>query len=83
MVKTLNISADIPADRELRIVLPHDFPSGPAEIMLVVSSASPAPSSTLGAFLNSVYFGMWRDRADITDNVEFARTLRNEGWKRL
>ena len=33
-------------------------------------------------FAHSEFFGMWRDRTDITDSAQFARDLRSEGWKR-
>jgi hypothetical protein len=82
MVKTLNLNTNIPADRKLHITLPADVPPGPAEIVLVVSSAAASAPSTLGELLDSEFFGMWRDRADITDSFEFARDLRSQGWKR-
>ena len=28
------------------------------------------------------FIGMWRDRADIPNSIDFARELRSEGWKR-
>lgn len=37
-MRTISLSADIPANRELRITLPADIPAGPAGIVLVVSS---------------------------------------------
>lgn len=75
MVKTFNITTDIPASRELRITLPPDVPMGPAEIVVVVSSPDVTSGRTLGDFANSEFFGMWRDRSDITDSVQFARGL--------
>lgn len=84
MVRTLNVKADIPANRELdlHITLPADVPLGPAEIVLVVSSVAAPKSSTLGDLLNSEFFGMWRDRTDISDSIDFARELRSQAWKR-
>jgi hypothetical protein len=82
VVKTVNINMDVPANRELRIMLPHDIPIGPAEIVLVVSSLEPVKTPTLGDFAASEFFGMWRDRTDIIDSVQFARQLRSDGWKR-
>lgn len=82
MVRTVSLSADIPPDRELRITLPADVPVGPAEIVLVVSSSDRSEAPSLGDFKNSEFFGMWRDRSDITDSVQFARELRSEAWKR-
>ena len=84
MVRTLNVKADVPASRELdlHITLPSDVPLGPAEIALVVSSSATPNLSTLGDLLNSEFFGMWRDRTDIPDSIDFARELRYQGWKR-
>lgn len=80
MVKTLNLNAQIPPNRELRINLPSDVPPGPAEIVLVLSSSACSSDSTLGALANSQFFGLWKDREDITDS--FAQTLRSDGWNR-
>ncbi len=82
MVKTFNFTADVPPNREVRITLPADVPPGLAEIVVVVASHASAASSTLGDLLHSEFFGMWRDRADIGDSVEFARRLRAEAWSR-
>jgi hypothetical protein len=80
MAKTININTKIPESRELHIVLPADVPVGPAEIVVTIST--PANGTTLGELLNSEFYGMWRDRSDITDSFEFARKLRSESWKR-
>ena len=82
MVRTVSLNADIPPDRELRITLPDDVPVGPAEIVVVVSALDPSRVRTAGEFKDSEYFGMWRDRSDIIDSIDFARKLRSEGWKR-
>ena len=82
MVKTVNLITEIPPNRELHITLPADVPTGPAEIVVVVSSPARPCFLTLGDLLNSEFFGMWRDRADIEDSVQFARTLRSESWQR-
>lgn len=81
MVRRLSLNTDIPASRELHITLPADVPPGPAEIVLVVSSLAASAPSALGKLLDSEFFGMWRDRADITDSFAFARDLRSQGWK--
>lgn len=82
MVTTVNLSAEIPENRELRITLPGVVPPGPAEIVVVVSPRSQLAASTLGELLASEFFGMWRDRSDITDSLQFAHQLRAEGWQR-
>jgi hypothetical protein len=65
MATTLNLHADIPANRELRIALPPDVPEGPAEITVVVSPASSPSAATLGDLAQSEFFGLWRNRTDI------------------
>jgi hypothetical protein len=82
MIRTISLNADIPGDRELRIALPPDVPAGPAEIVLVVSPSASTDARTLGDLVRSEFFGMWRDRADITVSTQFARDLRSEAWRR-
>ncbi len=82
MVKTVAFNTEIPANRELRITLPADVPAGPAAIVVTVSSPASSTTSTFGDLLKSEFLGMWCDRADIEDSLEFAQKLRSEGWKR-
>jgi hypothetical protein len=82
MVKTINLTTEVPPNREVHITLPTDVPLGPAEIVIVVASRAAASARTLGDLLRSEFFGMWRDRPDIGDSVEFARRLRAEAWSR-
>jgi hypothetical protein len=78
MVKTVTLNADIPASRELRITLPADVPTGSAAIVITVSPTSASTSATCDDLLNSEFLGMWSDRTDIVDSLEFARKLRSE-----
>ena len=82
MVKTVTLNTDIPASRELRITLPADVPTGSAAIVITVSPTGSSTSATFNDLLNSEFLGMWRDRADIKDSLEFARKLRSEGWSK-
>ncbi|MGO8791643.1 MAG: hypothetical protein ACLQVL_30220 [Terriglobia bacterium] len=82
MVRTVTLNADIPVSRELRITLPADVPTGSADIVITVSSPPASNSATFDDLLKSEFLGMWRDRADIEDSVEFARKLRSEGWSK-
>lgn len=82
MVRAISLNAEIPSNRELHITLPADVPTGPAEMVLVVSSRTGDNTRTLGELLNSEFFGMWADRSDINDSISFAQHLRSEGWKR-
>jgi hypothetical protein len=81
MVRTISLTTDIPLNRELRIMLPPDMPTGPAELVVVVAPRE-RPFRTLGDLARSEFFGMWRDRADILDSAEYARQLRAEAWRR-
>jgi hypothetical protein len=81
VIKTVNLNAEIPPNRELHITLPGDILLGPAEIVLVVSSRTPEGGSTLGDLASSEFLGMWAERTDIRDSAEFARELRSEAWK--
>jgi hypothetical protein len=82
MIRTINLTTEIPPERKVQIELPSDVPVGLAEIVVVVSPRTIASVATLGDFLRSEFFGMWRDRADIGDSREFARRLRAEAWSR-
>jgi hypothetical protein len=82
MIKTVRINTEIPPDRNVLIVFPDDVPVGPAELTVVVSPSEKPKVTTLGDLLGSEFFGMWRDRPDISDNLEFARKLRATAWKR-
>ena len=82
MVKTISLITEVPPNREVRITLPSDVPIGPAEIVVVVASRASGATQTFGDLLDSEFFGMWRDRTDITDSAEFARRLREEAWRR-
>jgi hypothetical protein len=82
MVKTVILNAEIPPSRELRISVPADVPTGSAEITIRVSRCESGGAATFGQLLNSQFFGIWRERPDAADSVEFARKLRSHGWKR-
>ncbi len=81
MIRTISLTTRVPSNRQVNIVLPSDVPEGPAQIEIRVTS-SEEKLPTLGDFLNSEFFGMWRDRTDIGDSVEFARKLREKAWSR-
>jgi hypothetical protein len=82
MIKTVRLTADVPDNRQVRIELPADVPTGLADITVVVEPHASNGSHTLGELLQSELFGMWGDRTDIDDSVAFARRLRAEAWGR-
>jgi hypothetical protein len=81
-MKTTTIRTIIPADHRLLLDLPEDVPAGPAEVV-VRSIEVAAPVRGTGAdLLVSGLLGIWKDRTDITDSVEFARELRQQAEQR-
>jgi hypothetical protein len=82
MFRTISLTTQIPPDRKVLISLPDDVPPGLADIVVVVASRASPTGRTLGDLARSEFFGMWRDRTDIGDSVEFARRLRTEAWSR-
>lgn len=42
-MKTITVQADIPPNRELRVVLPDDVPTGPQTITLTIGLAPRSP----------------------------------------
>lgn len=81
-MRTVTFKVVIPADRQLQITVPEDIPLGPAEVVLIAPEAVPTKGRTAGELLRSPLFGIWKDRADIGDTIEFARRLRAEGERR-
>jgi hypothetical protein len=82
-MKTIACKVVIPTDRQLRIAVPDDVPLGPAEVLVViVPEAAPEKRGTAGDLLRSPLFGIWKDRTDIGDSVEYARKLRAKAEQR-
>jgi hypothetical protein len=82
MMKTITLTTDIAADREITLTLPSDVPPGPADIVVVIAPRTSPEVRTFGDLLHSDFFGMWQDRTDIDDSVTFARNLRDTAWRR-
>jgi hypothetical protein len=82
-MRTITSKVVIPTDRQLHISVPEDVPPGPAEIVLViVPETTPQKGLTGGELLRSPLFGIWKDRTDIGDSVEYARKLRAKAEQR-
>lgn len=85
MMKTLTLHCEIPPNREVNIKVPDEVPLGPAEVVIVIASPAEAtrePAGTAGDMLRSPLFGLWADREDIGDSVEYARQLRARAEQR-
>jgi hypothetical protein len=82
-LKTITCKVLIPTDRQLKITVPEDVPPGPAEVVVViVPEAVAEKGGTAGDLLRSSLFGLWKDRTDIGDSVEYARKLRAKAEQR-
>lgn len=84
-MKTVAIKTTIPEDHRLIIEVPPEMPVGPAEVVVTAITSEEAERPwTLGDLLASGLVGIWEDRTDIRDSVEFARSLRRaaEGRRR-
>ena len=83
VMKTIACKVVIPTDRQLHISVPEDVPLGPAELVVViVPEAMPEKLGTAGDLQRSPLFGIWKDRTDIGDSVEYARKLRARAEQR-
>ncbi len=71
-----------------RVIIPDEPVEFPRDRTLLIhvqkSPASVAPKARLTAreLLNSGMVGLWRDRQDIGDSSQFARTLRERAQRR-
>ena len=82
-MKTIACKVVIPIDRQLKITIPEDVPPGPAEVVIViVPEAMAEKGGTAGDLLRSPLFGLWKDRIDIGDSIEYARKLRAKAEQR-
>jgi hypothetical protein len=60
-------------DHQLELDLPPDIPPGPVEVEIRQQQIK---GVTLGQLLESGLVGLWKDRTDIDDSVEFTRRFR-------
>ena len=52
------------------------------EILLLFTPPSKRPRLTARQLLNSELIGLWKNRTDITDSLEYARQLREQAQRR-
>jgi len=64
---------------KLLIDFPPDLPPGPVEVEI---RRAEVPGITSEQILASDFVGMWEDRNDIGDSVEYARMLRRKASRR-
>jgi hypothetical protein len=83
MIKTIDFTTEVTTDREIYVRLPEDIPAGPTRFLIFLMSSEEKSLKTLGDLLNSEFFGMWKDRSDITDSPDYARQLRQQAWSRV
>ncbi len=81
-MKTVTFRVVIPEDRQLHLVVPEQIPPGLAEVMVSVREDAAIQGCTAGDLLRSPLFGLWKDRTDMGDSLEFAQKLRAEAERR-
>jgi hypothetical protein len=64
---------------ELHIEVPPDLPPGPVEVEIPLPDVQGISSEEI---LASDFVGMWEDRTDIGDSVEYARELPRRASRR-
>jgi hypothetical protein len=69
----------ITEDGQLQIEFPSDLPPGPVEVEIRLPEVQGISSDEI---LASDFVGMWEDRTDIGDSVEYARQLRRQASRR-
>lgn len=82
MARTLSGEVKVQPDHVVRITLPEDVSVETVKYTITVPDEETADAGTFGDFAHSEFFGMWKDRTDIKDSVEFARELRDRAWRR-
>jgi hypothetical protein len=81
-MKSATVKAIIPPDHRLVVELPPELPAGPAEVVVRILDAAGEKGGTGDELLASGLFGIWKDRTDIDDSVEFARRIRQQAERR-
>ena len=74
--KLIHLKTKIERGGRISFVLPNDFLEGDAELLIVVRTGTGGKIKRLGDLLSSEFFGMWKDREDISDSASYARETR-------
>ncbi len=82
MTKTIQLTTEVPDNRQVKITLPGEIPVGPAQLTVSIQTPPESTPSKLGDLLQSGLLGCWRDRTDLGDSLEFAQRLRHDSWRR-
>jgi len=81
-MKSATIRTIVPTDHRLVVQVPEEVPAGPAEVIVRSVEAVSVAQGTAADLLASGLFGIWKNRTDITDSIEFARELRRRAEQR-
>jgi hypothetical protein len=76
---TIILQGTITPEGELQVELPDNLPPGPVEVEIRQPEEK---GVTLGELLDSGLVGIWENRTDVEDSVEFARQLRRRASRR-
>lgn len=81
-MKTVTFTVVIPADRQLHLLVPEKIPPGPAQVVVSALEGAATKGLTAGDLRRSSLCGIWKDRTDMGESLEFARKLRAEAERR-
>ncbi len=81
-MKSATIKTIVPPDHRLVVEVPEEVPAGPAEVIVRSVDVPSVARGTAADLLASGLFGIWKNRTDITDSLEFAKELRRRAEQR-
>jgi hypothetical protein len=76
---SVTLNGVITDDGKLEVTLPAGMPAGEVEVEIRLPEYEYKP---IGDLLDTDIVGMWKDREDIKDNLEFADELRRRASRR-
>lgn len=77
----ITIQGHVTPEGKLEVELPADFPSGPVQVEVSQMIESLSSGIPLGNLVEIA--GIWKDRTDIVDSVDYARELRRRASRRI
>lgn len=76
---SITLSGIITSDKKLLVDLPSELPAGPVEIEI---RSAQVEGITLKEILDSDLVGIWAERDNIDNAIEFAEKLRHQASRR-
>ncbi|MBZ0291798.1 MAG: hypothetical protein K8L99_04450 [Anaerolineae bacterium] len=76
---TIILNGVITAEGKLELEIPPGLPAGPVEVEIRPQELRGISAKEI---LAADFVGMWKDRSDLDDSVEYARQLRKRASRR-